>query len=139
MKYFLIFALLIFIGCKSIPEIDLWIVGKWQIIDSEIYPVKIGSFELKENSKLDFKKDGNLFLYDEDNKPIKLFFGKLKYRIDGDSLEYIEYDMLIRNGLKKMSDTLLMNTTMIPYSNLTKETFEKYRYKGYNFKLIKVK
>jgi hypothetical protein len=38
-----------------------------------------------------------------------------------------------------MSDTLLMNTTMIPYSNLSKETFEKYRYKGYNFKLIKVK
>lgn len=139
MKYFLIFALLIFIGCKSIPEKDLWIVGKWQIIDSEIYPVKIGSFELKENSKLDFKKDGNLFLYDEDNKPIKLFFGKLKYRMDGDSLEYLEYDMLIRNGLKKMSDTLLMNTTMIPYSNLSKENFEKYRYKGYNFKLIKVK
>ena len=54
MKYFLIFVLLIFIGCKSIPEKDLWIVGKWQIIDSEIYPVKIGSFELKENSKLDF-------------------------------------------------------------------------------------
>ena len=139
MKYLLIFVLLIFIGCKSIPEKDLWIVGKWQIIDSEIYPVKIGSFELKENSKLDFKKDGNLFLYDENNRPIKLFFGKLKYLIDGDSLEYIEYDMLIRNGLKKMSDTLLMNTTMIPYSNLSKETFEKYRYKGYNFKLIKVK
>ena len=35
MKYLLIFVLLIFIGCKSIPEKDLWIVGKWQIIDSE--------------------------------------------------------------------------------------------------------
>lgn len=36
-----------------------------------------------------------------------------------------------------------MNTTLIPYGssndNLSKEIFEKYRYKGYNFKLVKTK
>lgn len=61
MKNIWIFTLILFTGCKSIPKEDLWIVGKWQIIDSEIFPVKIGSYKLKENSKLEFKKNDNLF------------------------------------------------------------------------------
>jgi len=122
-----IIILIAFISCKSEnkktdfgqnkkaeKEIKSPIVGKWQVTKSNIEPFEIipNAKKLYLNTVFEFLENGKHRVYENNESD---FFSSVSYRIDGQKLVMVDFDMVFEYEIENLtSDSLKLNIKNIP-------------------------
>lgn len=150
-QLFALTLITIFIGCSTSEKIttnnnktkDQLIVGKWNVVASNVIPFEHPSFceKLELNSVFEFKKDHSLNVYEKEKG--KKCTTQQQYSIYQENLKMIEGDMVFMYEIKSLtSDTLKLRISALPdyfnnKPNQTEKNLEQIKKDGVLLTLIK--